>query len=463
MKTFFNILYTLIGVKEKLYPNDPFTVEYLEKYICAFTPLVDEDSLLKTMINEIYFDYSKKIKSMNENKLKLLSLFSISKFCVLNRFLENNFCKKELKENLLNKFCKAQKIYYAFIKVANIYRHKFYKTVVDKDLSLNMLDKNSNNVIAIINNNSKYLFSLNDIVKIVENSISNSPDFFAKPLWPVNPYCRVPFLFSDLYNTYFILKKSSMNMSTLFHCFFISNFDLKIFEIEYECLIREFSIKKYVYCSPYTILYDSVLRMLETNRFTKLLIIHKEFPKDKLVKIFRPFLYYYYIVNYFIDGTNKINEYNKILNYKFRKFYQYNKLFGRKIYKLTNIYINNSTKIKKIIKQQIFNDKHLPFNSIKLDYSDSDSDNNYQPVNEFIFRFYSEEEEEESESDSDSDSDSNSDSDSERHTESNSESNSESGYHDVNEYSEENTLEPSQETYNNSYESQEEDGYDSVS
>jgi len=495
------MLYTLIGIKDKMYPNDPF----IEKY--TYTPLVDEDSLLKTMINQIYFDFTNKINSIDkihQTKLTILSLFSLAKFNVLNKLLENDFCKKELKEKLLNKFCKAQKMYYAFIKVANIYRHKFYKTVVDKDLSLNLLDKNnSSNVITIIHNNSKYLFSLNDIVKIVENSISNSPNFFATPLWPVNPYCRQPFLFSDLCNTYFLLKKSSMIMSTLFHCFFLSKFELKAFEMDYECLIREFSIKKYVYCSPYTVLYNSILRMLETNRFTKLLIIHQEFPKDKLVQIFRPFLYYYYIVNYYIHGTNKIYEYNKLLNYKLRKFYEYNKLFGRKFYKLT--YINNSTKTRKIVKQKLFNDKHLSFNSIKLDYldGDSESNNNYYPINHFTFRFYLDnqtepqpsrsESESESESDYDSESrtrsrpesrdESESDYDSETISEFEHESQTDSDYdsdydsetisesysdydsetisesYSVNECTDEYSIEPSQETYYNS----EEDGYDSVS
>ena len=249
MITFFNVVYTTIGIKDKIYPCEPFK----EDYNYNFSTKINEDALLKTLIYQIYFDFNTKNKGQT---------FSFSKFSSLNCFLNNDFCKKELKEKLLNKFCKIQKTYYGFIKLANLYRHKYYKTVVNNDLSLNLLDKNNKNVIALINNNSKYLFSLNDIIQIVETSISNSPDFFTDPLWPVNPYCRQPFLISDLYNTYFILKKSSRNMSILFHCFFLSNFNLKLFETEYESLIREFSIKKYVYCSPYTILYDSVLKML---------------------------------------------------------------------------------------------------------------------------------------------------------------------------------------------------------
>lgn len=80
--------------------------------------------------------------------------------------------------------------------------------------------------------------------------------------------------------------------------------------------------------------------MLNNNKYTKLLKIDNEFPKDKLVQIFRPFLYYYYIYNYDIKGSSKIYKYKSILNIKLKKFYQYNKSFGKKCFSMNNTFNN---------------------------------------------------------------------------------------------------------------------------
>jgi hypothetical protein len=60
-------------------------------------------------------------------------------------------------------------------------------------------------------------------------------------------------------------------------------------------------------------------------------MIHEDFPKDMLVNIFRPYLFYYYVINYSIKGTEKIRKYKNQLHIKLRQFYEYNTLFGRKI------------------------------------------------------------------------------------------------------------------------------------
>jgi hypothetical protein len=77
--------------------------------------------------------------------------------------------------------------------------------------------------------------------------------------------------------------------------------------------------------------------MIKTNPYTKKLLIHNDFPKEELVEIFRPFLYYYFIVNYDIRGIHKISKYRKVLYLKMKKFYEYNKSFGRRYIELVPI------------------------------------------------------------------------------------------------------------------------------
>ena len=70
------------------------------------------------------------------------------------------------------------------------------------------------------------------------------------------------------------------------------------------------------------------------------------------------FLFYYYIHNYDIKGTSKIYNYKQILYFKLRKFYEYNKVFGRRIIKITR----NSNKTVK--KEYTFNTNHISFHKI---------------------------------------------------------------------------------------------------
>jgi len=111
--------------------------------------------------------------------------------------------------------------------------------------------------------------------------------------------------------------------------------------------------------------------MLKHNIYTKKLFIHKDFPKELLVDIFRPFLFYDYMSVYYIEGTTKIYNSKLLLHNKLKEFYNYNKLFGRKIIKLTKR--NN-----KIIKSEItFSTKHITFYNINV--------NLQQNVQEIVF------------------------------------------------------------------------------
>jgi hypothetical protein len=279
-------------------------------------------------------------------------------------FLDNEFHNNVIKDEIFNIFSMAQKSYFGFVRLAYLYKYKRYNCVVTDDLSLNPIDGSKDNSFKLIQNKLSYLFTLNDLVTIIENAIANAPNFFSIPLKPKNPYNNQYFNKSTLYNIYFKMKNSVRILSQLFHCYFLEEFDEQKFSVKYEYFIRENSIKKYVFNSPCTTIHPNILTMLRSNYYTKKLLIHKDFPKDLITNIFRHFLYYYYIVNYFIKGTEIITNYKKILNYKFKKFYKYNKLFGRKIISFTKM--NN-----KIIKNYVFNTKHLTFFEIPInDFSE---------------------------------------------------------------------------------------------
>ena len=356
MKTFFYILQKQIQTEKIIYPD--FHKREFQEYADIYTHPFNVDKptyiFVYNLIYGIYF-----LCTHADNKEIYVKHPIKSKYKILDNFLNNIFFTKENKENIFLLFSNVQKIYFAFTKVAYLYKYKKAKTVVTDDLSLNPICSTDKNVFVLFQGGAKYLFLLKDLINIIETAISNSPSFFIEILKPKNPYNNIEFNLSTLYNIYFQMKSSSFKVSTLFHLFFMCNFDKEIYALENEQTIRDFAIKKYVFTSPPNYLFNTILFMLKKNRYTRNLIIDKEFSKELLADIMKPFLHYYYISLYGLQHTEKANTYTNILNKKLKKFYQFNKSFGRRIIKTKRI--NN-----KIYTSIEFDTKHISFYSIHL-------------------------------------------------------------------------------------------------
>jgi hypothetical protein len=349
MKTFFNILQTIINKTEKIYPD--------ENTIFSF-------QLTNSNSNDFIYVYSL-IQSIHENKKTSTYETEVyknayAKMKGLKLFLENMFYDDETKDKFFNIFSLAQKHYFAFLKLSNIYKQKKSQIVVNTDLMLNLIESTGRNTFIIVENNKKYLFTLNELISIIENAIGNSPHFFSKPLWPLNPYTNQKLQMSTLYNIYFKMKQSERVISLLFHYLFLEHFNLDSFSEKHESYIRETAIHRHVFNSPYSSVYDDIIGMLYNNFYTKVLPIHEDFPKETLVQIFRPFLYYYYIISYGENDYAKTHKYRIILNKKLQKFCEFNSMFGRKNIKLTK-------KMGKVIKTEVtFNTDHISFYNIHI-------------------------------------------------------------------------------------------------
>jgi hypothetical protein len=204
-------------------------------------------------------------------------------------------------------------------------------------------------------------------MNIIYTALTNAPGFFSEPLVSKNPYNNMPFNKSTLYNIYFKLKYSGLKMPDLIDKFFLTNFDMGNFAFNYEHLVREYAIEKYIKNTPEINLHQSAIIMLKNYnlRINPIYIIniHPEFPKEKLVKILKPCLLLYFKYSYSLIKTVKLN----VLNCLFKKLKQlilFNPRFGRKI-------ISQDKPI-------YFDDRHMNFNSEKLDdFLYSNTNNNY--------------------------------------------------------------------------------------
>lgn len=361
MKTFFNILQTLVNIKNKSFPITSLTNTQQHQYIKT-----DYDSDLKIYIR-LLLNTIVKIEQKYKHKPDILTRNAISKFTALSQIIENKIMRQTLKDNIIDTFIKAQRHHNAFIKLAHMYRLKKHPYIVTSDLYMRPLNINSANTFILVETNTKcnFLFNINDLINIIETSISNSPNFFSQPLRPSNPYNNQPLKMSTLYNVYYQIKQSNRIMPILLHLFFLENFNTAMFSQQYEAIIREYAIKKFVFNSHYSVLYASIISMLKQNYYTQKLIIHSSFPKKLLVNIFRPFLFYDFIIKYYINDTSKVYEYELTLFNKLRKFYEYNNAFGRKYYKV-NINKNTHVRHKVITLEKKINIKHITFYNISL-------------------------------------------------------------------------------------------------
>lgn len=345
MKTFFNILQSVSGCsnKNKTYPTEPF-VSCVENVNC-------ENGNITYLINNMYHKFA----SYKHTQNNYYTNRAFSKFFALKSILENIFFSNELKEHIFDIFSKSQKYYHAFSRLAHIYKIKKHKYAVLTDLSMNTLDINDKLTFVLVENNTNYLFNINELCNIIETAIGHCPNFFLESLNPLNPYNNQTLSKSTLYNIYFHMKNIKRVIPLLFHCFFLTLFNKDIFELKYEYVIRENAIKKYVFNSPPVVLYNHVFAMLNNNIYTKKLIISPNFSKNEFVDIFRPFLFHYFIANYYIQGSLMTENSSKLLNYKLYKFYQYNPKFGQ-----TNIITTDNWKTCKLV----INTKHLSFYNI---------------------------------------------------------------------------------------------------
>jgi len=276
----------------------------------------------------------------------------IDKYDFLKRNVENIFFKQEDKDHFLDYFCKIQKHYFAFSRLLNAWKYKRSHVTVSDDLYLNPLDANGKNIFVIVQNRKKYLFSIANLINMVNSALSNTSHFFASPLILKNPYNNGVFNKSDLYNLYFAIKQSTFIMPILFHYYFLENFNITRFREQHEGAIREISIENYIKNTDYNALYDKVFAMLKEHK--PRLAIHADFPKEDLVNIMRPYLRLYYVSLYSLDEYKKLTAFSE-LHKKLQNFYRYNPKFGRKTIKR----VCNSN--FKFINQIVYDNKHVNY------------------------------------------------------------------------------------------------------
>lgn len=284
------------------------------------------------------------------------------KFFILKNYLFQNTINSST--DILPIFNSVQRKLLALYKFKQICLLKTNKSLNEQiDLNFNPISSmNSKYYITLIHNKHKSQFSMFDLIRIINSSLSYEVNFFPEPKKIKNPWDNEPFSISNLYNIYFFIKKSNLTMPTLFSRFFESNFDIKHFENYNQFIIKDYIIDN---CHLLT---DSrkmsyIRSMIATYNRKNIKInntfnIDKKFPSKRLVEVMGKFIKPFLLANYSYESDIRI-KYRMKLNKLLREFKKQNPLFGRKIISLSIRKIYYISRLIYEEKQCIF----LPFNS----------------------------------------------------------------------------------------------------
>lgn len=346
----------------------------------TFQKIINKVANLDNNYFSIDYDESDSVNGIHKSLLNMICNSkdgNKNKFAYYNEVTNNYYFKQHLneRENFIDLFCKIQRTYHVLNKFVYRYKYKKAKLIVKTDLQLNEINETDVNVICVYHIGSKYLFKIEELLKITYMSLTNNYSFFSEPLAIKNPFNNIPFGKSILYSIYvyitnkFKIKYINSDYLDLFLKFKNCNFDMTKFINDYEHIIRDYAIKNYLNNSTKNALFQNIKSMIaEYNLKVKddknKIVISDEFPEDMLIKIMTPYVYLNLIRKFSLSTKNKYEAKNRLFK-KLLEFQQFNPQFGRKTIKFEKIPIsNNKNKIKSHIE---FNMTYKKFNTYKID------------------------------------------------------------------------------------------------
>ena len=306
-----------------------------------------------------FTDLSLKISTVNS-----YNFTNYTYFVVKNFLLSKNINHNE-RSNMLELFNKTQNIYLRFLKLK---KHILFKKTIkcgEKiDLQFNNLSSlNKKYIITLIDNHVKYHFSIFDLIKIINSSLSFETDFFPEPQHIKNPWNNNVLSKCNLYNIYFFIKNTeTVNVPILFDRFFQSNFCFKHFLNNNQLIIKNYIIKNcHNMCDEDKIHYiHAMLRLYNVNTSINSGInVDKHYPNKNLLHIFSDYIQIYLMAKYSYEADIRIK--NRIkLNRKLRLFEKTQPRFGNRYYCRDIIKLYFISKLKYDTNTMVFFGEYIP-------------------------------------------------------------------------------------------------------
>jgi hypothetical protein len=252
------------------------------------------------------------------------AMYETDKLNVYSNHVEDNpFIHRCMQQHILNILCNATHKKNALTSICIRYVRKRRTSYVTTDLALNPLSEtNPKYLIDIMHDYKKYTFKLFDLANIIFNSLTNADDhFFSTPLVIKNPYTNIKFSVSNLYIIYFCMQQRGLYIHPLFTLFMQENFNLALFSIKHEGLIKEYIIDNTIHkLSNHTSLCQEIRSMFrELNIYNTYTMIYEpilddlvSIPQDVMVT-FKPLLFHYYHSLFSMNSYYRQVEHNKLI------------------------------------------------------------------------------------------------------------------------------------------------------
>lgn len=226
-------------------------------------------------------------KNITDNKLFFNEL---DKFKIYKKLINSNYCDNELKL-----FINAQKIYHKLNNFILKYKLKKFKPGNDSDMYLDIIDINHKNTIKLLIDNRVYLFTIKDIIHIINNHLLHtSQSNNIVPLKIRNPYTNNVLKLHNLYNIFFSLKNRNI-FNQIFYLFYKNNFDIEHILIQYKYLLY---YNMFIYNINHTsskYLHEKIIKMFESLSDYFNVIYFLKHDEETIVKKYKKLLIHYFI------------------------------------------------------------------------------------------------------------------------------------------------------------------------
>jgi hypothetical protein len=235
-------------------------------------------------------------------------------------------------ESVIKSFAKCQRVYYALGRFVRICRFRCAQTKNGQDLHLADIREGDARTYTLVHGGAKYVFRVNELRDTIMSCITNTEDFFPAILDVRNPYNNLPLSLCDMYNFYFFLKTQNYGIPMLLHGFFMSDFSVPRYIMDYEILLRDKAIDDHVMHGSVKTLYPSVFRMLlQYRKCIRSIHIAKGFPIKTLVNVMRPYLRLFFYVMHYAQDFPKRYESEALLERRLNEFDYICPNFGERV------------------------------------------------------------------------------------------------------------------------------------
>lgn len=321
----------------------------INKFLHEGKPFVYQPCSVKTRIEAYVHQLIHSFTHISLNSsTKSIKLMAYAKF------LSHPFIALTYKRQMRTLFEKAQKLYHVLQRFVIRVKSKRMKIAVNYDIitgeklviDTNVCAKNGGGggrlgepIYELVQQGRKYLFKERDLIKMIELAICHTTyNFFLNPLHPRNPFTNMNLSNCDLYNIWLkhTEKKEKRETSHLLNCLIKHDCNIEEFSIANEPYIRDLAIRNQIGNLSEDQIYRLILNMfMECSRTAKW-NIDEDFPKKKMIELFNPCIYSYFIVHCDVDGSKK--EYHRtFLKRVLVRCYELNKNFGRKMIQITKV------------------------------------------------------------------------------------------------------------------------------